>query len=208
MIRATNGFPKLSLAEFTKKLNEIISCMNGNQNFISLQAQVNTLITEAANYQALVTKAASRDKDAIIARDASRQNVTELLHTIGWGVSSIANNNIAILSSSGFSYTQPSKPTPAMTKPDVPKLASGVNTGEIDCKAATQMGMKSVNYYITTDAAALTDAGTNTWTVTSYAKSKFTFTNLVPGQRYYIRIGLVGVRGQEVVSDSISYIAQ
>jgi hypothetical protein len=208
MIRVTNGFPKLSLAEFTQKLNEITSSMNSNPNFTSLQGQVNALITEAANYQALVTKAASRDKEAIIGRDASREKVTELLHNLGWGVSAIANNDIAILSSSGFPYTQPQKPTPPMTKPGVPKLASGVHTGEINCKAATQMGMKSVNYYITTDTAALTDAGTNTWNVTSYNKSKFTFTNLVPGQRYYIRIGLVGVRGQEVVSDAISYIAQ
>jgi hypothetical protein len=68
--------------------------------------------------------------------------------------------------------------------------------------------MKSVNYYITSDAAALTDTGTNTWTVTSYNKSKFTFTDLVPGQRYYIKIGLVGVRGQEVLSEAMPYIAQ
>jgi hypothetical protein len=114
----------------------------------------------------------------------------------------------AILPSSGFRYTQPSKPTPPLTKPDVPKPASGVNTGEINCKTATQLGMKSVNYYITSDAAALTDTGTNTWTVTSYNKSKFTFTDLVPGQRYYIKIGLVGVRGQEVLSEAIPYIAQ
>jgi hypothetical protein len=208
MIRAKNGFPKLSFAEFSKKLNEITSSMNGNQNFTSLQAQVNTLITEGEAYQALATKAASRDKDAIIARDASREKVTDLLHTISYGVTAIANNNVAILSSSGFSYMQPSKPTAPMTKPAVPKLRSGVNSGEITCKTSAQAGMKSVNYYITTDAAALTDAGTNTWDVTTYNATKYTFTALTPGQRYYIRVGLVGVRGQEVLSDAIPYIAQ
>jgi hypothetical protein len=208
MLRVTNGFAKLSQAEFNQKLHVITGSMNGNQNFTSLQAQVNTLMTEADNYEALATKAASRDKDAIIARDASREKVTELLHTLGWSVSAIASNDEGILSSSGFSYTQPSKPTPPMTKPPVPKLASGVNSGEIECKAATQMGMKSVNYYITTDAAALTDKGTNTWNVTSYNAARYTFTDLTPGQRYYIRIGLVGVRGQEVLSEAIPYIAQ
>jgi hypothetical protein len=208
MFRATNGFPKLSLAEFTKKLNEIISSMNGNQNFTSLQAQVNALITEADTYQASVIKAASRDKDAIIARDANREKVTELLHSLSWSVTAIANNNVAILSSSGFSYTQPKKPTAPMTKPAVPKLSSGVNSGEINCKTAAQAGMKSVNYYISTDAAALTDNGTDTWDVTTYNATKFTFTDLTPAQRYYIRIGLVGVRGQEVLSDAIPYIAQ
>src|SRR5437764_15484931 len=108
--------------------------MNGNQNSTSLQAQVNTLITEVEGYQVLATKAAGRDKDAIIASDASREKVTDLLHTISYGVTAIANNNVAILSSSGFSYMQPSKPTAPMTKPAVPTLRSCVYRGDITCQ--------------------------------------------------------------------------
>jgi hypothetical protein len=84
----------------------------------------------------------------------------------------------------------------------------GVNNGGIDCKTATQPGMKSVNYYITADAAALSAKDNTEWTIVSYNKTRFTFIGLQAGQRYYIKVGLVGVRGQEVISDAISYIAQ
>jgi hypothetical protein len=208
MIKVVNGFDKLSLPEFSQRLNAIIKSMNSNPNFTELQTAINALITEATNYQALALKALGRDKEAIIARDASRQKITNLLHNLGYSVSAIADGNIEVLASSGFSYTQPKKPTPPLQKPGVPKLASGINGGEIDCKAASQKGMRSVNYYITSDATALTAATSNGWQIISYNKTKYTFSDLTPGQRYYIKIGLIGVRGQEVTSEPISYIAQ
>jgi hypothetical protein len=208
MIKVINGFNKLSLAEFSQRLNSIIDSMNGNHNFTELQAAVNALITEATNYQALALKALGRDKEAILSRDASREKITNMLHNLGYSVSSVADSNVEVLASSGFSYTQPKKPTPPLQKPDVPKLASGVNAGEIECKAATQKGMCAVNYYITSDAAALSAKTSEAWQITTYNKTKYTFSDLTPGQRYYIKVGLIGVRGQEVVSDSVPYIAQ
>jgi hypothetical protein len=208
MIKVVNGFDKLSIAQFGQRLSAILKSMNGNPNFTTLQAAINDLLAEATNYQALALKGLGRDKDAIIARDASRQKVTNMLHNIGYSVSAIADNNIEVLASSGFSYTQPKKPTPPMQKPGAPKLASGVNGGEIYCKAGSQKGLRSVNYYITSDASALTASNPNAWQVISYNKTKYTFSDLTPGQRYYIKVGLIGVRGQEVTSEPVSYIAQ
>jgi hypothetical protein len=208
MIRATNGFAKLNLLQFRQALTVIAQSMNGNPHFTSLQPKVDILNTEAVNYDAVSLKALTRDKSAIIARDAARKRITGMLHNIGYSVSAIANGDTEILDSSGFQYTQPSKPTPPMSKPANPKLANGVNSGQIDCKAISQAGLRSVNYYITSDAALGASEGTSGWNSFSYNKTKFTFTNLIPGQRYYIRIGLVGVRGQEVLSDVVSFIAQ
>jgi hypothetical protein len=123
-------------------------------------------------------------------------------------VSAIAKGDEGILSSSGFPYTKPKQASPAMVKPEPPKVGLGINNGEIECKTSTQTGMKSVNYYITADSAAITKEGVSGWDITSYNKIKYTFSNLTPGQRYYIKVGLVGVRGQEVISDAVSYIAQ
>jgi hypothetical protein len=208
MIRVTNGFNKLSQAEFSQNLASIVACMTNNTAFASLQTAVTALSTEADVYDALAIKAMSRSKDAIIARDASRVKVTAMLHSIGFSVSSIANGDLEILSSSGYQYTQPAKPTPNMQRPATPKLRSGVNSGEIVCKTATQSGMKSVKYYITTDAAALAATSSAAWNVESSNKIKYTFSNLIPGQRYYIKVGMVGVREQEVTSEAVSYIAQ
>ncbi len=208
MKRVTNGFAKLSLPEFSQTLTIIISSMTGNPHFTSLQTDVQAMTAEADIYFALAVKAAKRDKDVILARDASRARVIDLLHDLGMQVTAVAKSNAEILSSSGFPYSRHPQNSPAMVKPETPRVSLGVNNGEIECKTSTQSGMKSVNYYITSDSTLLASDSINAWNVTSYNKTKFTFNNLVPGQRYYIKVGLVGVRGQEVISDAASYIAQ
>lgn len=208
MKRVTNGFPQMSIPKFNHQLSVIITGMTNNANFNSLQGAVAALKAEADIYFALATKAAKRDQDVILARDASREKVTNMLHNLGMDVSAIAKGDVNILSSSGFPFTQPRQPSPPMVKPAPPTVSLGVNNGEIDCRTSTQPGMKSVNYYITSDATALAADSTKAWDVTSYNKTKFTFSSLTPGQRYFIKIGLVGVKGQEVISDPVSYIAQ
>lgn len=208
MKRVTNGFSRMSVAEFSQRLKVIVTCMTGNSNFTSLATAVQALSTEANIYYELAIEAEQRERGVVLARDASRAKLTDMLHSIGFSVSGIAEGNETMLASSGFNYTQPKKPTPPMEKPAPPKVAAGINNGEIECKTITQSGMKSVNYYITADATALTADNNDAWDIVSYNKSKYTFSSLVPGQRYYIKVGLIGVRGQEVISDSISYIAQ
>jgi hypothetical protein len=208
MKRVINGFAKMSIPEFSQRLKVIVTCMTGNANFTSLQTAVQALSTEASIYYELAIQAEQREKSVVLARDASRAKLTDVLHSIGYTVSGIAEGNEQILSSSGYSYTQPKKPTPPMERPAPPKLSSGVNSGEIECRTVTQPGMKSVNYYYTTDATALTADNNDAWDIASYNKTKYVITNLIPGQRYYVMVGIIGVRGQEVFSDSVSYIAQ
>lgn len=208
MNRTTNGFVKMSIPTFSYYLGVIVKSMTGNTHFPNLQTAVQALRTAADDYQDLVAKADSRDRNLILARDASRAAITDTLHGLGLDVSAVAKGDAEILASSGFPYTQPRKASPPLEKPAVPALSQGVNNGEIDCKTAAQPGLRSVNYYLTADAAALTAKDGTGWTIVSHNKTKFTFTDLVQGQRYYIKVGLVGVRGQEAISDAATYIAQ
>jgi hypothetical protein len=208
MKKTTNGFPKLSSAEFTQRLGVIISSMANNAKFVSLSAQVDVLITKANAYYILDAKAAKGDRDVLLARKASRQDITDFLHRLGFSVSAIASGNAEVLSSSGFPFSKDAQKTNPMFKPEPPRVSSGTNNGDIDCRTSTQKGMKTVNYYISSDESSLTDNSSTGWTVISSNSTKFTFSNLNSGQRYYMKVGLVGVRGQEVVSDPISYIPQ
>lgn len=208
MKRVTNGFDKLSIAEFSLKLNLIVTSMSGNVNFPTLQTAVQTLSTEADAYYPLVTLAEQLGTTAKANRDAAREKIIKMLHALGAMVTGVAEDNEAILSSSGFKFTQPARPTPLMKQPAPPVVSPGVNGGQIDCKTSRQNGMKSVNYYITTDEAALAAKDGSGWDVVSYNKTKYAFSGLTSGQRYYIKVGLIGVRGQEVLSDYATYIPQ
>lgn len=208
MKRVTNGFSKMTTANFSQRLESIVTRMKGNAFFPNQQTAVLALDTEATRFYELAENALNRGKLAILQRDSCRSMVTDMLHDIGFQVSSVAKGDVEILASSGFPYTQPRKPCPPMVKPKPPVLSLGTNNGDLTCKAFSQPGLKSVNYYITADETALKATDNTGWNIVSYNKVKYTFNNLTGGQRYYIRVGLVGVRGQEVLSDAVSYIPQ
>lgn len=208
MNRVTNGFSKMNTAVFSQRLESIVLRMTSNANFPAQQTAVDALAAEANLFYELAQKALDGSKLAILARDACRSRTTSMLHNLGFQVSAVADGDDEILASSGFAYTQPRKPYPPMYKPQPPVLSLGINRGELDCRAFKQPGMKSINYYITTDESALNAPDNTGWTIISYNTIKYTFTGLVSGQRYYVKYGLIGVRGQEVMSDAVSYIPQ
>jgi hypothetical protein len=208
MNKTTNGFNRLSWAEFRKQLGVIVDSTTGNPYFPALQSQVAALSASADKYYVLDTKAEKRDKDVILARNTGRIEITNVLHELGLDVTAVAKGDVTVLSSSGFPYTKPAQKTLPLQKPAPPKVSSGINNGDIACKTTPQKGTKAVNYYITSDAAALAAGADVNWDVTSWNSTRYTFSNLTPGQRYYIKVGLIGVRGQEAISDTVSYIPQ
>lgn len=208
MKRTTNGFARVSVAAFSQLLSDIVNKMLGNSSFTNLQTEVQALSTAAQTYYQLVSNAANRDKVAIIARDVAKQNLIEQLHSLGNDVSYYAKGNLEVLASSGFPITQDKKRTPAIQKPATPLVMLGQNAGELVCRTSKQKGMICVNYYITADETAMRTKDSSVWSVVTYNKVKYTFTNLIAGQRYYIKVGIVGVRGQEVISDATSFIPQ
>jgi hypothetical protein len=203
MKRVTNGFAKMSGPEFTLLLNSIVYSMTDNPNFPDLQEEVLALTSEATAYEKLDINASNGSKDVIIARNASRTRLTGSLHLLGMRVSAIANNNIQILSSSGFRYTQTKQPTPSLVKPAPPKVTLGVNNGELVCKTKKQRGMKVINFLITD-----TPNNDTSWQRIIWHKTSYTFTKLTSGTRYYIKVSLFGVRGQEVTSEAVPFIPQ
>jgi hypothetical protein len=50
---------------------------------------------------------------------------------VGMDVTAVAKGNVEILASSGFPYTQPKRTSPPMDEPAPPKVALGVNNGDI-----------------------------------------------------------------------------
>ncbi|MDQ6812331.1 MAG: hypothetical protein M3040_01125 [Bacteroidota bacterium] len=209
MKKTTNGFAKLTWADFRKQLDVIVKSMTGNPNFSTLQAQVTALAAAADAYYVLDTKAETRDKNVLVVRNLARIEITNMLHRLGFGVTAVSIGNEEMLSSSGFPFTQPPQKTVPLTQPNPPVLSAGANKGVIKVKAKRQKGTVSYNYYITpAPTGGNTLSASATWDVSSHNAGKFDFADLVSSQPYLIKVGLVGVRGQEVISDAISYTPQ
>jgi hypothetical protein len=203
MKRVTNGFSKMNEPDFAQSLAIIIMSMTDNPSFPALQDDVVTLRAEADEYKERSIKALNGGKDMILARNASRVRAIDLLHSMGMQVSAIANGNAEMLESSGFPYTRTKQPTPRLVKPPAPKVTLGVNRGELVCKTKKQKGMKVINFLITDDPE-----NESSWQKISWYRTTYTFTKLTSGKRYYIKVSLFGVRGQEVTSDAVAFIPQ
>jgi hypothetical protein len=203
MNRTKNGFDTLSLADFIETLNTITGKMNLNPNFQNLQEAVNALITAKGEFLVLAQKASGGSKEDILVRDAKRESLVFQLRNLGNAVTAAAQGDMVILTSSGFPLNKEPTPTSPLVKPDAPKVYAGVSAGEINVVAKKQVGNERVDYMISTDPTA-----ESSWKAYNSSKSKYLFTDLISGQRYYIKYALQGVRDQEVESDVVSYIAQ
>lgn len=203
MMRTTNGYASLSLAQFAEILNVITGKMNGNTNFPEQQKRVDALIDEQAKLLELIRKAANGAKGDSMLRDARRSFVTDLLHQLGNEVTAVANGDAIILESSGIKFTQPRKPSLPLEKPEAPRVSPGINNGQLVCIAKPQTGMKAIVFMLSNDPGVESN-----WKIFTSSKSKYFFDNLEGGKRYYFKYKLSGVRNQEVVSDVVSYIPQ
>lgn len=203
MNRTTNGFDTINLLDFTTMLGNICGKMTGNANIPDQQPAVTALMGDKNQFLVLAQNEDGGGKAAILERDSKRAAIVSQLRNLGNAVTAVAAGDLVILESSGYPVTKDRQPTPPLEKPEAPKVSVGINNDEIECIAKKQVGNERISYMISSDPAAEAN-----WKTYSSSRSKYLFTNLVSSQRYYIKYALCGVRDQEVVSDTVSYIPQ
>jgi len=203
MNKTTNGFDILSLPDFIDILNTICGKMTGNPNFPDQQDAVTALTADKTDFLILAQKASGGSRADILVRDAKRDSIVFQMRNLGNAVTAVAQGDLIKLESSGFPISKDRMPTPPLVKPDAPKVYPGVSAGQIAVIAKKQIGNERIDYMI----SAQPD-NESSWKAYNSSKSKYLFTNLASGQRYYIKYALQGVREQEVESDVVSYIAQ
>ncbi|MDQ6812499.1 MAG: fibronectin type III domain-containing protein [Bacteroidota bacterium] len=203
MKTVTNGFSRMSEAVLDQQIAVIIRSITGNPLFAGLQKEIAAFNDKANAYKIICIKALNGGKDAIAARNALKVTVIQMLHEIGLLVSAIAMGDEMILAASGFPFTRTRQASPSLTLPPPPMVRAGVNNGELICKTEKQKGAKAITYMITD-----TPNDANSWKKVFWTKTTYTFTRLTGGTRYYIKVAILGARGQETISAPTCYIPQ
>lgn len=197
------SFSEYTDADFENKVALIISSMTGNLHFpspIPTLADVQAALTK---YSADLVAAATLDRVAVAAKNKSREQLELLVAQLGMYVMYIANGDAAILTSSG--YTLSKQPEPRyITNPGNVELGNGITSGELVAKVVAVAGARSYTYQITTEEPT----PATVWDSNNSTRSKFTFQNLVPGKRYWIRVAVTGRDEQVAYSPVASQYAQ
>jgi hypothetical protein len=126
------------------------------------------------------------------------------LHSLGYYVLYTANGDEIIAQSSGFAIARSKSPRPAPARPENVRLLDGPNAGELKLRFGRPQGAVSFVYEITEHPLT----PDSIWARKTGTQCKTFFTGLQSSKRYVSRVVVVGINGQQAVSDPVSRVAQ
>jgi hypothetical protein len=145
----------------------------------------------------------ARELDKAIRND-KRQELIDLLHSLGNYVLFTANGDRTKAISSGFGIAKQPEPLPPLTKPANLQVSEGANAGELSIKFNRVLGARC---YLVQYAEETTTGEVN-WQSQTCTNSKFTLKQLQSGKKYQVRIAVVGTNEQLLYSDPVWKVVQ
>lgn len=201
--RINTGFTLFTDAAFQTKAESIYAAMQGNSNFPAPIPALTVVDAAVQAYQAALTAAQFRDKNAVALKNQAREELTFILSQLANSVMTTANGDRAMLISSGFDISKDPEPKP-ISKPLPVLLTDGLNSGELILKVPAVPGARGYVHEYTMDPLT----ANSEWSQAVTTASRYTFKNLGTAQKYWCRVAAVGPYDQLVYSDAISRVVQ
>jgi hypothetical protein len=201
--KATLSFKRSSDSGFLAKGKEVQTSMTGNANFANPEPAITSLDKTVADYEDAFLLAQNLGRINVAKKNEARLALTNVLTQLVVYVNFIAKGNVPILLSSGFDITK-DKVAKSNGTAGVVILTNGKSTGEL---IATVKGAgNNANYQF-----SITDtwAGDKTvWISTPSKKRKFTFTNLIQGKQYWVKVTIPANGNELIHSEPVSIFVQ
>lgn len=203
MKKANISFSAFTDVNFRKKAELIYLSLDGNEFFTNLMPTLEILQASISNYNLALAAAAHSDRVAVAEKNRCRRELDALLRQLGMSVMTQANGQESVLVSSGFTLNK----TPEsrfITNPGNVILTKGITSGQM---ISTVKAVNGGISYLHEICDALPTEETK-WTSHSSSTCNFVFTNLTPGKQYWVKVGVIGARGQKAFSNIATWHAQ
>lgn len=201
--KVTIGFSSYSDANLETKAGLILTSMTGNAAFAAPIPTLADLDLALKKYSDALVAAASLGRTNVANKNAIRQQLELLLSQLGMYVMYVANGDEAILTSSGFSLSKTPEPS-YITNPGNVTLSNGVTAGQLTASVKT---VKGANGYLH-EICAEPPTDDTAWIKNPSTRSQFTFKDLQPGKKYWVRVAATGRAEQIAYSPVASQFAQ
>lgn len=116
---------------FCTKGDFIVNSMLGSPEFQSLEPEVTAVKATLDNFKSLVAKSEDRGKNIIAQKNSSRNDVENLLSSLGLKVQDFSQGDELVIRNSGFDLRQKSVPVGELDPPENVMAAPGTRTGTI-----------------------------------------------------------------------------
>jgi len=183
----------LALAQLAVYGQSIATAMSKNSNFPNLFPGVATLQSAVDNFSKAISNAHPGNKESTANVHAAELALNRVLKAIAAHVEYVSNNDETIALSSGFSLRQPNQPGAHTFD-----ATHGLHSGTVNLKSPAR-GNASYVWQFTPDPPE--DAGWQTSAITMQASH--VVKGLKAGSKYWFRVGLVTVSGQQPYSDPL-----
>ncbi|MDP4284919.1 MAG: hypothetical protein Q8891_10865 [Bacteroidota bacterium] len=203
MRKVSINFGRYSDPNFGKKSDLIYNSMNGNEAYPTPVPSLEVLQAQNTQYNIDLLAAATRDRDAVANKNRSRQELDTTLRLLALYVMQEAQGDEATLISSGFTLTKQREPA-YITSPGVVTLASSLSVGEMEASLKSVPASVCYMFQFTTEPPA----ENTVWESHNSSASKYVFRNLTQGQQYWVRVGVIGRKGQLAYSPVSSMYVQ
>jgi hypothetical protein len=189
----TYSFELLSDYSLEFKAEAIIKAMTGNPNFPNPTPALQDISFLLSEYK--------QEKD-IFHKNKKRDELVRLLHNLAGYVSYKSNGDKDKLMSSGFDISIERRMLVEIGKPENLQVTGGKNPGELQLSTSRVVGAIFYNFQFTNDPIK----PNSLWVSHIDTTNKFTLKHLEKGQKYWCRVGAVGMDDRMTFSDVVEGI--
>ena len=188
---------------FLYKAQKIYDSLNGNTNFVNLVPSLPDVQAAISKYSDDLQAASTGLKAAIAQKNQSRAILEAILRQLGMSIMTEANGDEAKLATTGYTLSKNREPR-YITNPGNVTITNGISFGQMIGSVKAVAGGISYVYEI----AGELPAGATNWDIYTSSTCKFLFSNLIPGKQYWVRVAVIGSRGQKAYSTTATFFAQ
>lgn len=197
------SFSKFGHSNFQTKAEHIYQSMTASAYFTNPVRPLADIKIAIDNYSDALTNAKGGGKVPVAIKDQTREALEQLLFQLGMFVMYIANGDETILVTSGYTLTKTPEPGYITNLGNV-TIANGVTSGQLMSSVKPQKSIKSYSH----ELAEELPTESTVWQPFNCSRSKYVFTDLVPGKQYWIRVSAVASNGQVAYSNVATQFAQ
>ena len=195
------SFRILTDSNFLTKAILIVTSMTDNPAFPNPIPTLADVQAALGAFSDALIAAGGLGRTNVADKNQKRLVLEDLLYQLGLWVMFSANNDYAILTSSGFSVAKEPQPR-WLQNPGNVILTYGITAGQLISTVAKGNAVSFIH-----EISDELPTEETTWTSYPSSTSTFTFTNLVPGKQYWVRVAAVGNRKQIAYSNIATQFA-
>lgn len=190
-------------SDLETKAGNVVTNFKNNKAFVNPVPAVTVVEDALARYSEAVKAAIDGGRAAVAAKNQARKALEGMLRQWANYANMIAAGDLSILAACGLDVAKERGSSTPLTTPQIVKVASGKNPGEVEV-TVTCTGAQNYIYEYTADP--LTD--TSVWGQDVSRLKKHLITGLKPVSKVWLRVTARGSRDSKATSNIVSYHVQ